>query len=283
MLQLLAFGGGLTATMDGGSFYHNAAAVGVIALANTTLNVHGTYLGDNKLDKGALYASWGSTMEITGATLQRNKAKYHGAGLYVVGAKATVSGDSKFDLNVAIEGGGAMHVKFSELTMSSTWFTNNSAPTAGALVVYEGSHLSIEKCGFLENTARIVQPDDMRNYYKLGIGGAMFIEDATAAVVSTIFKENRAVMDGGEQGTPRLTFGTTALHARPALDAALHRCHSGRLELQACPAYWTYSAPAWCMSWLCRIAIRYSPVLLDQQHGLNVHTTASQHQRMHLP
>ena len=92
MLQLLAFSGGLTATMDGGAIYHTAAAVGVVALANTTLNVHGTYLGDNKLDKGALYASWGSTVEVSGATLQRNNAKYHGAGLYVVGAKATVSG-----------------------------------------------------------------------------------------------------------------------------------------------------------------------------------------------
>jgi hypothetical protein len=199
ILQLLAFGGGLTATMDGGSFYHNAAAVGVVALTNTTLNVHGTYLGDNKLDKGALYASWGSAMEITGATLKGNNAKYHGAGLYVVGAKATVSGGSTFHLNVANDGGGAMHVKFSELTMSNTKFTNNSAPTAGALVVYQGSHLSIEDCEFANNTARIVQPDDMATYYKLGIGGAIYIQDASAAIVSTIFKTNRAVMDGGKQ------------------------------------------------------------------------------------
>jgi hypothetical protein len=190
--------------MDGGSITHTAATVGVVALANTTLNVHGTYLGDNKLDKGALYASRGSTMEVSGATLQRNKAKYHGAGLYAVGARATVSGDCKFDFNVAIEGGGAMHVKFSEVTMRSTNFTNNSAPTAGMLIVYDGSHLSIEKCDFLDDTARVVQPDNMTNYYKLGIGGAMFIQDSSAAIVSTNFENNRAMMDGGEQGTPQL-------------------------------------------------------------------------------
>ena len=90
-----------------------------------------------------------------------------------------------------------MHVKFSELTMSDTKFTNNSAPIAGALVVYEGSQLSIEQCEFLNNTARIVKPDDMTSYYKLGIGGAagMYIQDASAAIVSTNIKNNRAVMD----------------------------------------------------------------------------------------
>lgn len=44
----------------------------------------------------------------------------------------------------------------------------------------------------------------MTNYYKLGIGGAMFIQDSSVAIVSTNFKNNRAVMDGGEQGTPQL-------------------------------------------------------------------------------
>ena len=58
LLQVLAFGGGLTAILQGGEISHNRALLGVTVLANTTLVVNGTTFAHNTVQKGgALYVS----------------------------------------------------------------------------------------------------------------------------------------------------------------------------------------------------------------------------------
>lgn len=189
------FGGGLSATIQGGSISSTAAAFGVVALANTTLTVTNTTFADNVVDQGALYASWASRLQVSSAKFLRNSGNY-GAAAYVVGANMTLF-DSHFDSNVAKEAGGALHVKFSNVSLNATKLVNNSAPTGGALAVYEGSSLLLEGTHVADNTARIVVPDNMRNYYKLGIGGAMYMEQSMATILRANVSGNRAVMDGG--------------------------------------------------------------------------------------
>ncbi len=67
--------------------------------------------------------------------------------------------------------------------------------------VYDGSYVNIDQSSFKENAAHIVVPnDDMNNYYKLGIGGAMYIEHSRVDISTSSVTDSMAVMDGGECG-----------------------------------------------------------------------------------
>jgi hypothetical protein len=155
-LQVLAFGGGLRATIEDGSISDSLADFGVVVLANSTLTVRHTNFTGNTVMKGSLYASWASQIDLRGVTFRGNEASDEGAGVYVVGARAGIA-DCTFDSNTANGGGAAAYIKFSNVSVRASSISNNTAPTGGALGVYDGSSVTFEQsCNLTDNTARIL-------------------------------------------------------------------------------------------------------------------------------
>lgn len=200
LLQVLAFGGGLAAVLVKGSISGTAATSTVIVLANSTLTARGTNISGNRAGKGgAIYASWQSKLVVEQqAVLDRNTAEEEGGALYLVAADATVAGSS-LNSNVAQKGGGAVYAKFSNLLMASSNLTANTAPIGGAMAVYDQSDVDITDGSALrENAARIVNASLPTNdYYKLGVGGALYVERSNVSIDHSTVAGNRAVMDGG--------------------------------------------------------------------------------------
>jgi hypothetical protein len=199
LLQLLAFGGGLTATMESGVISNNTATLGVVVLANSTLNMRTVKVHSNIVRKGSIYASWSSTLHLDRVTVTYNRG-FHGGGVYVVGSIATIT-HSKLDSNQADEGGGAIYVNlFGNLTMAATNVTNSTSPTGGAIAAYKSSRVRIAGGSrILSNKAHPkLEDEDERGYYALGIGGAIFLETSRLTITDSTVADNRAVMDGGK-------------------------------------------------------------------------------------
>lgn len=135
---MLAFGGGLTATLKGGDINDTQAGSIVLVLANSTLTVQGTKFARNKVAKGAVHGMWSSRLLVQQATFVDNTGQGEGGGMRLTGSNGTVLG-SRFDSNVAASAGGAAFVMFSSLHVESTQFYNNKAPIGGAVTVYAGS------------------------------------------------------------------------------------------------------------------------------------------------
>jgi hypothetical protein len=157
-LQALAFGGGLGATISGGTFSDIDADMGVMVLANSRLYVTDTIFEKNRLAKGALYVSWlGSLFALGNVTLSGNTAKEEGPALYIVNGTAVVY-NSNFSGNTAQRGGGAVHVKAgSHLELVNSNFTDNAAGKTteayGGAVNVMDSQVSIINCTFTNNMA----------------------------------------------------------------------------------------------------------------------------------
>jgi len=54
-MQVLVFGGGLKATLTGGSISHNTASTLVMVLANSHLAINGVNFINNTLGRGVVY------------------------------------------------------------------------------------------------------------------------------------------------------------------------------------------------------------------------------------
>jgi parallel beta-helix repeat protein len=204
---VLAFGGGLNATLEGGDISDTQAGSTVLVLANSTLTVQGTKFSSNKVRKGAVYGLWLSQLVVQRATLVNNTAEWEGGGMYLVGSNCTLLG-STFDSNVAAKAGGAAYVKFSSLHVDSTEFHSNTAPVGGAVAVYNNSSVAFTNSSLQSNTARPVDAAAMKeqsrdSYYMLGVGGALYVEHSGVSIARSKVLHNRAVMDGGERGNTR--------------------------------------------------------------------------------
>jgi predicted outer membrane repeat protein len=201
LLQVLAFGGGLSATLQGGSISHTEAYCTVLVLANSTLTVQGTNLTYNKVKTGTLYSSWLSHLVVQGVVLADNAAENEGAAMYLAGSSTRVT-NSTLHQNTAENAGGAIYTKSSSLRMESITLSGNSAPIGGAVAVYDNSRVDVTWSSLTNNTARIVKADlSSGNYYTLGVGGALYVEHSSVQVSHSKVLGNMAVMDGGEWGT----------------------------------------------------------------------------------
>jgi hypothetical protein len=200
-LQVLMFGGGLSATMLGGKVVHSLSDLGIVVLSGTALRINNTQFYKNTVSKGTVYASWNSTIHLNNVSFREHEAT-EGAAMYVVGSKGSTISGCMFENNIAWAAGGAMYIKYSSVNFSSTEFNRNSAPVGGALAVYDSSRVAFwEQCRLDGNVARLQTKSKNEvgnNYYNLGVGGAMYMEDSSVTIVDSIVSNNRAVMNGGE-------------------------------------------------------------------------------------
>jgi hypothetical protein len=266
------FGGKLRATVRGGRFSNNTSTIGVTVLAGSTLTVTDSNFTFNTLEKGAIYASYESTVSLDNVHITDNNATGYGAALYAVTSTATIT-NSTLSRNSAQGGGGAVHVKDrATLTMvnchlmenaggldkegcggavfatdsqvsitacnftrnkadkcggavyfarkpptassasltslgsqnadvvRSTLFEGNMASAGGAFAVYSSS-LLLDNSTFKGNSAQSmsqVPATSFGDYYRLGVGGAMYADNANVTFTNNCtLQDNRAVMDGG--------------------------------------------------------------------------------------
>jgi hypothetical protein len=198
--QVLMFGGGLSATMLGGQVMHSWSDLGIVVLSGTTLRINNTQFYKNTVAKGTVYASWNSTVHLNNVSFREHEAT-EGAAMYVVGSKGSTITGCRFDNNTGWEAGGAVYIKFSSVNISSTEFNKNSAPIGGALAVYDDSRVAFRECRMDGNVARLQTKSKNevgQNYYNLGVGGAMYMQDSAVSIVNSTMSNNRAVMNGGE-------------------------------------------------------------------------------------
>jgi hypothetical protein len=200
-LQVLMFGGGLSATMLGGEVAHSWSGLGITVLSGTTLRINNTQFIFNSVSQGTVYASWNSTVHLNNVTFRENKGSY-GAAMYVSGSHTSTVTGCTFENNVAWEAAGAAFMKYSTITFSSTVFLKNSAPIGGGLALYDNSRVTFQQqCTLVGNVARLQtqsQNELGNNYYNLGVGGAMYMQDSMASITDSAVLNNTAVMNGGE-------------------------------------------------------------------------------------
>jgi predicted outer membrane repeat protein len=200
-LQVLMFGGGLSATMLGGEVAHSWAGLGITVLSGTTLWINNTQFISNSVSKGTVYASWNSTVHLNNATFRDCKAT-NGAAIYAVGSHTSTVTGCTFENNVAWQAGGAVYVKQSTITFSSTVFKKNSAPIGGALALYDNSRAAVQAQCMLDGNVARLQTESKNelgdNYYHLGVGGAVYMTDSVASITDSFVSNNKAVMNGGE-------------------------------------------------------------------------------------
>jgi hypothetical protein len=142
LLQVLAFGGGLSATLKDSSLKSNVASSIVVVLANSTLTLQNTNVTHNRVLKGSVYASWSSRLVVEHSAIGASRAWKEGAGIYLVGSTGTVV-KTALGVNVAEEGGGAVYIKFGRLLLNSSVVGTNMAPIGGGMAVCTAMHTSL--------------------------------------------------------------------------------------------------------------------------------------------
>jgi hypothetical protein len=129
-------------------------------------------------------------------TVMTNNTAINGGAFFVYSSALHLSNCTMIG-NHARDSGGAGYSSRSDVTVTSTKFTGNSAPVGGAWSSYKG-RLRIVGCTFAANQARW--------------GGALYLQsNSSAAVTSTRFVGNNAVLDGGAISS--FTGGNTTLGA----------------------------------------------------------------------
>ena len=155
---------------------------------NTVVRKHNTYVKG-----GAIYATGGSTIEISICFFFKlNKAFSSGGTIYFSGKKLLIK-SSSFKYNTAFgtsSHGGAIYSDGNSIcVISKTLFKGNDAESSGGAIFNYNNRLIIEKSVFEKNYAR----------NKLSVGGAVFTFcHGYCSISDSSFKGNEANADGGD-------------------------------------------------------------------------------------
>ena len=157
---------------------------------NTATSIQDSLRNRNTVFGGGIYMSGGnSSISIDSSEFSMNCASGSGGGVYMTGS--IVVNSSNFTENSALLGeGGAIHCdgRNANVTLISSMFDYNSAPSCGALDVNERFHvIEFQDCSFTHNTATGTE---------IG-GGACCISSASLSVTNSNMSHNAATMNGG--------------------------------------------------------------------------------------
>jgi hypothetical protein len=192
----------MQAVLRSGLIHNNAASGAVVTVLNTsTLAVERTNFTKNSagMQQGVLHAAPGSRLDVMQSMFEFNNASGWGGAITMQHSQATVK-RSTFRGNRADQGGGALSVNASStVSVFGTQFLHNSAPKGGAILV-NGSTVTLSDDTLLKNnTAGIHIPghghvsDD-----RLGVGGALWINESIVTVRNTCIEANQALREGGK-------------------------------------------------------------------------------------
>lgn len=204
-VQVLAFGGGVKATLQGGEVSGSHATYLVAVLANSILTINATQFNNNTAIRGMAYGSVLSRLNILNAAFSNNQVTEQGGAVFVRNSSVTIT-SSNFTNNTAGRNGGALYATgSSQIDLYKSWFITNSSPSGGAVVVQEQTTLTVGGCVFERNMARPVSKANVDavaaasdSFYNLGIGGAILTTDSELHMHNNTMFSNVAVIDGGK-------------------------------------------------------------------------------------
>jgi predicted outer membrane repeat protein len=208
---------GNTAEAEGTALYVNHGAAEML---NSTFSSNTAHSGG-----GAVHVKAGGTLNLINTTFDGNVAgngsEAFGGALYVMDSHVSAT-NCTFANNVATRGAGAIYLGMAtppnatdrcqyrdlprRLVIKGSTFQGNVAPIGGALAVFYAA-VFIHNSTFTVNRARILQVESLKlakvlqqssEYYTLGVGGAIYADNAVVDVQHSYFTSNVAVMDGGE-------------------------------------------------------------------------------------
>jgi hypothetical protein len=179
------------AAQSGGGAVHVKSG-GKLEVVNTNFN--GNVAGKGTEAFGGVLHVMDSQLNITNCTVTNNMAT-KGAGAICVGMQTPPNAANRC----------RYHDLPKRLLIRGSTFQGNVAPTGGALAVYDAA-VFIDNSTFAVNRARPMQVESLQlrkllqlsGYYELGIGGAIYADNAVVDIQNSFFTSNVAVMDGGE-------------------------------------------------------------------------------------
>lgn len=198
---------------SGGALY--VIGQGEVAIAATTFE------GNTAQDSGGAILNAGK-MGLDNVTFKKNKANLGGA---IIDFSLLDIKNSVFEENEALQTGGAIYV-FSggDVKIAGTTFKKNTATDSGGAIFNEGTNLVLHSSLFSENTAAtagaILNMTDLTigagvtfngNEALSGHGGAI-VNNGTMSIGPSLFKGNKAFLNGGAIYSSSSTSGKGNLH-----------------------------------------------------------------------
>ena len=129
-------------TESGGAIYASALGLQLLSV---------TISGHSALSGGAVYASSGSTVVMSSATIEDNQADEYGGGVYSTGNVSVTS--SFVEYNSAGGQGGGLYVSGGDLTLRSSRLQGNQADGAGGGALVRSGSFTMSSSGIRENSS----------------------------------------------------------------------------------------------------------------------------------
>ena len=190
---------------------------GAIYCTSELLSLDNNFVKNSAVDGGAIYIT--STSTVVRSEFTSNTAQNFGGSIHITGTSSSISVlQSSFTNNTALTlGGGAIyaHSRYSNISISASTFTLNSASYCSVLDVDEFYHfnVSITNSSFTHNTATgrllgggvacirnssidILRSSFQHNHADLH-GGVFQIDESDVFVEDSVFVNNSAGVDGG--------------------------------------------------------------------------------------
>lgn len=180
-LQNLTLDRGLMISDGGGAILNS----GMLTLNNVTVSNSVTTAALQ--GGGAIYNSGGgSALTLIDSTITGNTSTVDGGAIYNIGGSVTIT-DSVFSANSSTDSGGGVIYNSGPLTITGSTFTSNQAQDSGGAIseVTTSGTPSITGSTFFDNQAQS------------GVGGAIYLSQATMTVSESTFESNDATNDAG--------------------------------------------------------------------------------------
>lgn len=237
-LQVLTFGGGLSATIENAEVTNNSVCSIVAVQHNSTLIVKRANISNNKAATGVIavrsaavvvkdvsaagnigqdsgrcggvVSAVHSNVDILGGSFHNNTAFYGGA-IYATRRSAVNITGAMFEHNNADWGGACTFVNNKFVGILHTQFVSNTADRAGALYIQAEQSLTQPanaRQALLAQPFRVNITGAQFDQNHAGLGGACDLANVTSvAIVDSQFSNNTAELLGGA-----ISAGTSACH-----------------------------------------------------------------------
>ena len=200
---------GGTASIKGGTIGSNAATHGGGIYTGGTLTMSAGTIGDTSSNAtpidsnpvtysnfasnngGGIYCLTGSTVSITGGTIQRNFAR-NGGGIYYAGGTFGLSGGSILYNASDTSYGGGLHLASTSATLTSGTIKGNKSLKGGGIYTASGSKTTINGALALESNSAVPRGNTSTQ------GGAIYNTGELTISGAATFTSNTA---NGDQGS----------------------------------------------------------------------------------
>jgi hypothetical protein len=207
---------------DGGGVFSEGAS---LVITNSSISGNTAAASGGARGGGGLFVGTGDGVTIEDCTISGNQAAGSGAGVYLyqTAFSSTIS-NSTISANIATGGGGGVACAGTQLSITDSDISQNSAGYGGAFLLGE-TNLSASRCRIESNSAS-------------GDGGGFFLGEASLTIVDSLVHMNTARDGGGIAaflGATDVTIVSSTLSSNTASRVAgAIACENAEVELFNC-------------------------------------------------